>query len=308
MRSSPTTPVPSLPTAIHLLAFGDNESTQGMIRVTETTLRKLPRNQLKRGFERVAIDWNHSTISTAREYGDLLSAGQPPIIFGYGRVGVDRRSGLYLDQVVWTPAGERDARNFRALSPAVETKASGEVEFLHSVALTTNGSLYGARLDGKNFTLAARAAARPGGTNVYPGDHMHRLCILNWGAQRGDQGAVIVNDGTAELLRQNRHFLQGGRVPIVLAAGLQGRDPALAGHGTVEVHRGAGLFLEDIDWEPRAVESVARCSGLIPGLILGDGGLVAGLTSVVLCGERGRQGFRPLPRCLLEAARRGSRL
>lgn len=134
----------SLPTRIKLLNWGENPSIKGTVRVGQQSLESLAANQRARGFERVALDYNHCSVPGTEEYEKLLKAGQPPIIFGYGRPNIVSGDGLYLEEVQWTPLGADKARNFEDLSPAVPQAAldAGELDFVHSVALTTNGCLH----------------------------------------------------------------------------------------------------------------------------------------------------------------------
>ena len=128
-----------LPARIKIFNWGDNPGTQGNYRVGEQTARLLAENQRTLGFERVAIDYNHASVPGSPEYAQ----GQVPPIFGYGRPRVVEGDGLWLEDVTWTPLGVEHARNFEDLSPAVHPKESGsEVSFVHSVALTTNGSTH----------------------------------------------------------------------------------------------------------------------------------------------------------------------
>jgi hypothetical protein len=49
--------------------------------------------------------------------------------------------GVFLEDVEWTPLGVANARNYEDLSPAAH-QTDGEIDFIHSVALTPNGCLY----------------------------------------------------------------------------------------------------------------------------------------------------------------------
>lgn len=127
-----------LPTRIKVLAWGDNPSTKGVFKVGPRTLQVLQANQAALGFDRVAIDYNHASAPGAPDY---VKGAVPPVL-GYGRVSVVENDGVYLEDVTWTPLGLQHARNFEDLSPALHPNEPGrEVEFIHSVALTTNGAL-----------------------------------------------------------------------------------------------------------------------------------------------------------------------
>jgi hypothetical protein len=132
----------TLPQRLKFFAWGDNKSTDGNFRAGEKTSAELAANQKKYGFERVAIDFNHCSVPGTDTYKDLLKLGQPPLIFGYGRVEAIPNDGLYLEDIVWTPLGVQHARNFEDLSPAIQD-VNGEVTLVHSIALTPNGKVEG---------------------------------------------------------------------------------------------------------------------------------------------------------------------
>jgi Mu-like prophage I protein len=132
----------TLPQRLKFFAWGDNKSTDGNFRAGEKTSAELSANQKKLGFERVAIDFNHCSVPGTDTYKDLLAQGQPPLIFGYGRVNPIPGDGLYLEDIIWTPLGVQHARNFEDLSPAIQDE-DGEVTLVHSVALTPNGKVEG---------------------------------------------------------------------------------------------------------------------------------------------------------------------
>lgn len=127
-----------LPARMKILNWGDNPSTKGNFKVGPRTVAVLQANQSALGFDRIAIDYNHASAPGAPDY----VKGAVPPIFGYGRPTVIENDGVYLEDITWTPLGVEKARNFEDLSPALHPSKPGEeVEFVHSVALTTNGAL-----------------------------------------------------------------------------------------------------------------------------------------------------------------------
>lgn len=147
-----------LPRRLKFFAWGDNKSTDGNFRAGDKTSAELGANQKKFGFERVAIDFNHCSVPGTDTYNDLLKVGQPPLIFGYGRVQAVPNDGIYLEDIIWTPLGVQHARNFEDLSPAIQDE-DGEVTLVHSVALTPNGKVEG--LEFFSATLEAQENAAP---------------------------------------------------------------------------------------------------------------------------------------------------
>jgi phage I-like protein len=142
----------ALPRRLKCFAWGDNKSTDGNFRAGDKTTSKLPLNQKKFGFERVAIDFNHCSVPGTDTYKDLLKVGQPPLIFGYGRVEAVPDDGIYLEDIIWTPLGVQHARNFEDLSPAIQDD-EGEVTLVHSVALTPNGKVEGLEFFSADLTI-----------------------------------------------------------------------------------------------------------------------------------------------------------
>lgn len=150
----------TLPRRLKFLAWGDNKSTDGNYRAGDKTGAELSANQKKFGFERVAIDFNHCSVPGTDTYNDLLKVGQPPLIFGYGRVQAVPEDGIYLEDIIWTPLGVQHARNFEDLSPAIQDE-DGEVTLVHSVALTPNGKVEGLEFFNAALKAQEEVVAQP---------------------------------------------------------------------------------------------------------------------------------------------------
>lgn len=128
-----------LPTEIRILGRGDNPNTKlPKLLVGEVTEKVLPQNQIQFGHARVPICYDHCLDEDAPEY----VKGQPKAIFGYGDVQLDP-DGIKLNNVTWTPLGEREARNYEDISPTVAVDPKGNVVFVRSVSLTPAGSVHG---------------------------------------------------------------------------------------------------------------------------------------------------------------------
>jgi hypothetical protein len=150
----------TLPQRLKFFAWGENKSTDGNFRAGDKTSAELAANQKRLGFERVAIDFNHCSVPGTDTYKDLLKVGQPPLIFGYGRVEAVPHDGIYLEDIIWTPLGVQHARNFEDLSPAIQDD-EGEVTLVHSVALTPNGKVEGLEFFAASVAAQADASGRP---------------------------------------------------------------------------------------------------------------------------------------------------
>lgn len=132
-----------LPGRLKVLAWGDNDSIEGVYRAGDKTASILAENQRKTGFERVAIDFAHCSVTGSEMNKELLKQGQPPLIFGYGRVNPIPGDGIYLEDIAWTPLGVQHAKNFEDISPALKNDENREVTLIHSIALTPNGKVTG---------------------------------------------------------------------------------------------------------------------------------------------------------------------
>jgi phage I-like protein len=130
-----------LPERIKLLAWGDNESTKGTVKVGAKTLATLSANQKARGFDRVALDFEHNTVPGTDAFKE---SKEPREVAAYGVPELVEGDGLYLTALTWTPKGVESARNFIDLSPTVLQDEAGEVTFLHSAALCRQGAVDGA--------------------------------------------------------------------------------------------------------------------------------------------------------------------
>lgn len=129
-----------LPDRIKLLGWGDNTSTQGVVKVGAKTLATLSANQKARGFDRVALDFEHCTCPGTQAYKE---SKEPREVAAYGIPEIVEGDGLYLTALTWTPKGIEAARNFIDLSPTVLQDEGGEVTFLHSAALCRQGAVDG---------------------------------------------------------------------------------------------------------------------------------------------------------------------
>lgn len=129
-----------LPSRLKVLGWGENPSVKGIVTAADRTARVLLANQKSRGFEKVALDFEHNTVPGSPEYE---RSQEPRKVAGYGTLEIIPAEGVFLNALEWTPAGQADALNFADLSPAVELDAEGHVLFIHSIALTRAGAVEG---------------------------------------------------------------------------------------------------------------------------------------------------------------------
>lgn len=129
-----------LPPRLKLLDWGHNQTSKGPVLVNETTAQALPLNQARRGFDRVALDYEHNTVPGTPEF---TRTREPREVAAYGVPVVVPGEGLFLEQAEYTPSGRQHARNYIDLSPAPELNERGEVVFLHSAALCRQGAVEG---------------------------------------------------------------------------------------------------------------------------------------------------------------------
>src|SRR5581483_5390293 len=130
----------ALPNRLKLLDWGKNDTIVGPVIVDQTSAALLESNQRKLGFERVALDFEHNTVPGSPEYE---RTHEPRDVAAYGAPRIIPGQGLSLENLEWTKTGQKKARNFEDLSPAVKPDAAGRVIFMHSAALTRNGAVHG---------------------------------------------------------------------------------------------------------------------------------------------------------------------
>ena len=144
MRIATFTPVSNqalkskeLPKRIKVMSFGKSTTLDEPVYVNEKTLKHFNTTQKHIGRVRVPIDFNHNTVEGSKAFD---ADKEPRAIAGYGtpRVGLE---GLWLEDIQWTPSGEKAARDYEDLSPAPILDEDGVVVGLHSVALTPAGAI-----------------------------------------------------------------------------------------------------------------------------------------------------------------------
>lgn len=129
-----------LPGRLKILGWGDNPSVKGVVKLSDLSASRLPARQAETGFDRVALDFEHNTVPGSPEYE---RSQEPRKVAAYGNPRIVPGDGLFLENLEWTPAGKAEALNYADLSPAVEFDESGNITFVHSVALTRNGAVEG---------------------------------------------------------------------------------------------------------------------------------------------------------------------
>lgn len=136
-----------LPKRVKVLNWGKNETTNGDVYLNDDTLSSFDMYQKKTGRDKdVALDFDHCTVSGSKEY----VPGEPKAIAAYGDPELIKDDGLYLNNLEWTPLGEKHARNYKDLSPAAVVDKTGTVLGLDSVGLTPNGAVYGLKFYSAN--------------------------------------------------------------------------------------------------------------------------------------------------------------
>jgi phage I-like protein len=126
------------PPRLKLLNWGRNETVKGPVTVGNRTVAEMAANQKTRGFEHIALDYNHQTVPGHPNFKpdpvDVAAYGIPTVIPG---------EGLFLEGIDWTPDGSKNSINYRDLSPTPQLDENGEVIFMHSVALCRQGAVDG---------------------------------------------------------------------------------------------------------------------------------------------------------------------
>ena len=131
-----------LPKRLKVLGWGDNPACFGINpRLGEHSRKRFPILMKQKGLDKVPIDFEHNTVKGTSAHAEAI---EPRKVAGYGTPLLIPGDGLFLDDIVWTPCGSENALNYIDLSPACHIEPrTGEVDYLHSVALTRAGAVEG---------------------------------------------------------------------------------------------------------------------------------------------------------------------
>jgi phage I-like protein len=135
-----------LPASLLICPWGTSADLAGNpVIVNATTLRDLAAQQTRYGFDEVALDFSHNTTPRTDAEGQPLPTPEPLPIAAMGKLSVVEGTGIVFTPTSWTPEGEQYycGRHYRDLSPTVGKTALGEVNFIHSIALTRAGQISG---------------------------------------------------------------------------------------------------------------------------------------------------------------------
>ena len=127
----------TLPKRIKVLDIGRTDSVKGPVIINDKTLRVFNDTQKQIGRQRVPIDFNHNTVQGSSAYE---AEKEPRAVAGYGTPVIDQ-DGLWLEDITWTPTGEKAAKDYEDLSPAPILDDEDVVTGLHSVALCPAGAI-----------------------------------------------------------------------------------------------------------------------------------------------------------------------
>lgn len=135
-----------LPSSLVICPWGENKDLSGApVIVNEHTVSQLAANQARYGFDEVALDFSHNTVPPVDAEGKPLKSPEPLPIAAMGTLSVEVGKGIIFTPTSWTPEGEHYycGRHYKDLSPTVGKNEKGEVDFIHSVALTRAGQVSG---------------------------------------------------------------------------------------------------------------------------------------------------------------------
>lgn len=136
--AAPFTKAAELPNRVKVAKWGENPNSKGKpFLVGAKTLATLPALQKARGFDKVALDYEHGSVPRPGH-----KVAEPLPVAAYGTLDVVEGDGIYLSITEYTPSGKEHAANYADVSPAVEQDEDGNVLFVHSVGLCRQGSVY----------------------------------------------------------------------------------------------------------------------------------------------------------------------
>ena len=128
-----------LPDVLTLLKWGDNDTKNGKLLVTEFTADCIKQQIATGTHDHVILDFEHQS-----EKGHPNFCPPPRHHAGRGYVFCDAQRGLGVERIQWSPAGIAFAKDYPDLSPAIlEDKSTGIAHFLSSVALVPQGGVVG---------------------------------------------------------------------------------------------------------------------------------------------------------------------
>jgi phage I-like protein len=133
-----------LPDRIVVCPWGESRDLAGQpVIVNDVTVQTLAANQARYGFAEVALDFDHNTVPQLDDDGTPIPLREPLPIAGMGTLSVEPGVGIIYTPLSWTPEGEQfyTGRHYRDLSPTIAKTEKGEVNFIHSVALTRKGQI-----------------------------------------------------------------------------------------------------------------------------------------------------------------------
>ncbi len=132
-----------LPSRLLIVPWGENKTNQGLVICNATTLENLLSNQKAVKRDRVALDFQHSTVESSKFY-----KGEPAKVAAFASLEVIDGEGIYLTNIEWTAEGKEFAAggHYPDLSPALVTNKLGEVILIHSAGLVRQGEIDGVTL------------------------------------------------------------------------------------------------------------------------------------------------------------------
>lgn len=137
----------SLPKTISLFCWGENPSTRGSFFVNETSLAAVQQQIDSGAFRRVVVDFEHQSSKQSPNYKPA-----PRHHVAYGDVAITSDNSIVLQNVTYTPTGEKFAHDFYDVSPVPIHTKDGVILGIQSVGLVTQGALLESTLFSAEFS------------------------------------------------------------------------------------------------------------------------------------------------------------
>lgn len=177
-----------LPNRVQIAKWGENKNTKGRpFVVGPKTLQVLPALQKARGFDKVALDYNHQSVKRPGH-----TVPEPLPVAAFGAVEVVDGEGIFLNIDTYTPSGLENAANYKDVSPAVEFDDEGNVIFVHSVGLCRQGSIEDLEFFSADFDAPPSAADQGKVETFAVSDEVvkalaEKLDLMKWRSDRAEQ-------------------------------------------------------------------------------------------------------------------------
>jgi phage I-like protein len=138
-------------------------------------------NQAAMGRDTIPLDYEHNTVPKTTEYE---RTSEPRPVAAHLSCDVVEGDGVYCNVLDWTESGQKNAKNYKDLSPAPYVDGDGTLLGMHSVALTQTGAVIDLTFMASDCQpefdadLMALSASIPGSQKLLPKSAMQHMNVF----------------------------------------------------------------------------------------------------------------------------------